>query len=168
MSEERKKPSWLRVWWPVLVKGIALIIFTLVVLTNMGRLSNWLTNNVAAGKLLAVIVTGGMALYQLSRNSLLKNTVSDRREWRKKLREIAEKPRIDNDDKYVILANLNPSQDEDTRLKALLNSDTLDYKAIHIELYRLLKYDWERSKAETSVFFWWFWVPWADWKYKNK
>lgn len=133
----------------------------------IAQISVWLTKNDSLVKVIGAILGGWLVLYQLSRNNLAKNTVAERREWRKKLRTIAEKQTFDEADYQVIWANINPFQGEDDKLKTALK-DTNKPDEIRKELYRLLKLDWERSKAETSVFSW-FVKQWIDKvKYKNK
>lgn len=133
-----------------------LVLAFCVGLTSFHSVSLWMTQNATLVKAVGATLGGLLALYQLSRNILVKNTVAERREWRKKMRKIAEKQTLTETDYSVILANINPDDDKDTALKGAIKSAQTsgDSAEVKKKLYDLLKHDWERSKAETSVFFW--------------
>lgn len=149
---------------------IGLVVAGMLKLTSFHTINQWLVQNPSLVKTIGATFAGLLALYQFSRNILVKNTVAERREWRKKMRKIAEKQTLNEADYSVILANINPDDTKDTALKdaitlAQTNGDSTGVKK---KLYDLLKHDWERSKAETSVFFWWPKKIIADYNYKKK
>jgi hypothetical protein len=131
-------------------------------------IQDWITRYPDVSKALGVGLAGLLTLYQLSRNMLVKNTVAERREWRKKLRKIAEKETLTSADIEIVKANINPYSGQDAELWVLLKQSENDDELIKEQLRLLLKYDWDRSKAETSVFFWWILRPLAKWKYQNR